>query len=189
MKKESIRKNMLAARNALTQQQRKNNSRLMWQHLIKTESYQKADVLFTYISVKSEAETTPFLEQVWADGKKIAVPITEKNRKMEFVFLNTLEELTQRKWGIPEPEKQNSISAFPTEKSLFLVPAVAVDTKGGRIGYGGGYYDTYFSKRKNGLKMGFVFSAQIAENLKMEPTDVLLDGMVTEKGVYFFEKD
>lgn len=187
MKKQTIRKNMLAIRNAIPEQQRKNNSVLMWQHLTKTEIYQNTDIIFTYVSIHKEAETTSFFTQVWEDGKKIAVPITEKNRKMDFVFLNTFEELTQKKWGIPEPEKSKSTLALPTEKSLFLVPALAIDDKGGRIGYGGGYYDTYFAKIKNGFKIGFVFSIQRIENLEMEDTDILLDGVITEKGVYFFK--
>lgn len=187
MKKQDIRKNMLTIRNAMPEQQTKNNSALMWQHLTKTEIYQKSDILFTYVSIHKEAETTSFFKQVWEDGKKIAVPITEKNRKMDFVFLNAFEELTQKKWGIPEPEKSKSTIALPTKKSIFLVPAIAIDNKGGRIGYGGGYYDTYFAKIKNGFKIGFVFAAQIVKNLEMEDTDILLDGVITEKGFYFFE--
>ena len=77
MKKQDIRKNMLTIRNAMPEQQTKNNSALMWQHLTKTEIYQKSDILFTYVSIHKEAETTSFFKQVWEDGKKIAVPITE----------------------------------------------------------------------------------------------------------------
>ncbi len=65
---------------------------------------------------------------------------------MRFAYLNKLEELTELKWGIPEPNKQKVLKQNQQKKSLFVVPALAVDKIGNRIGYGGGYYDTYFSK-------------------------------------------
>ena len=188
MDKNKIRKNMSAVRDAMTEKERKEKSKIMWQYLMESEEYQKADIIFTYVSVNSEAETTSFFEKIWRDGKKIAVPITEKNRKMDFVFLNCMEELTQQRWGIPEPDKQKSIITLPTNKSLFIVPALAVDKKGARIGYGGGYYDTYFSKVKDGFKMGFVFSVQKIQEIEVENTDILLDGIITEHGPRFLER-
>ena len=188
MDKKTIRKNMLKIRNCFSKQQIKQESAEMWKHLMQTNQYHKADIIFTYVSMNSEAETTPFFEKIWQDGKKIAVPITEKSRNMRFAYLNKLEELTELKWGIPEPNKQKSVKAEPTEKSLFVVPALAVDKIGNRIVYGVGYYDTYFSKYKNGFKMGFIFSAQQLEKIEtLLITDVALDGIVTEKGVVYYK--
>lgn len=182
--KKAIRKNMLEIRNAFSEKEIVQKSTMIWQNLMHTDVYQKADIIFTYVSTYKETRTTHFFDKIWNDDKKIAVPITEENRNMNFVYLNQIEELTELKWGIAEPKKENSIIALPTEKSLFVVPALAMDKKGNRIGYGGGYYDTYFSKVNCGFKMGFLFSAQQVEKIEeLEKTDIALDGIATEKGI------
>ena len=187
MDKKIIRKNMLEIRNRFSQQERAEKSAMMWQHFMQTNQYHKADIIFTYVSMNTEAETTPFFEKIWKDNKKIAVPMTEQNRQMCFAYLDKLEELTELQWGIPEPNKQNSVIAEPTENSIFIVPALAVDKMGNRIGYGGGYYDTYFSKYQYGLKMAFVFSEQQLEKIEtLLITDIALDGVITEKGVFLY---
>lgn len=86
MKKQDIRKNMLTIRNAMPEQQTKNNSALMWQHLTKTEIYQKSDILFTYVSIHKEAETTSFFKQVWEDGKKLPFLSQKKIEKWILYF-------------------------------------------------------------------------------------------------------
>ena len=82
MDKKIIRKNMLEIRNRFSQQERAEKSAMMWQHFMQTNQYHKADIIFTYVSMNTEAETTPFFEKIWKDNKKIAVPMTEQNRQM-----------------------------------------------------------------------------------------------------------
>lgn len=186
MDKKTIRRNMLKIRNSFSKQQIQQKSAMMWEHLRQTNQYMQSDIVFTYVSTNTEAETLPFFEKVWQDGKKIAVPIIEEKRNMNFVYLNTKEELTELKWGIPEPNREKSTVVVPTEKSLFVVPALAVDSKGNRVGYGGGYYDTYFSKYNSGFKIGFIFYDQQMKKIEyLEKTDVALDAVVTEKGVLY----
>lgn len=178
---------MLKVRNDIPEKLREQKSNMMWENLMQTELYQQSDIIFTYVSANTEAQTLPFFHKIWQDGKKIAVPIIEKNRNMDFVYLNTVQELTVLKWGILAPEKENSIVALPTEKSLFIVPALAIDQKGNRIGYGGGYYDTYFSKYKSDCKIGFIFSQQQLKKIEsVELTDIPLNGIVTENEVLYF---
>ena len=185
--KKLLRKQILSKRDQLCQESILQKSVEIWKNLTQTTIYQKADIIFTYVSAKTEAQTLPFFEKMWENNKKIAVPITESNRNMTFVILNDKKELTEIKWGIPEPKKENSIAITPTEKSLFLVPAVAMDIKGNRIGYGGGYYDTYFQKQKKGCKIGYLFQLQVVKHIyEVEQTDIALDGMVTESGICFF---
>ena len=184
MSKKTIRKDMLKIRNAFSEQEITQKSTVMWENLMQTDVYQKADIIFTYVSAHKEAKTTPFFDKIWHDSKKIAVPIIEENRNMDFVYLNDIAELTESKWGIAEPKRENSTIILPTKNSLFVVPALAIDKKGNRIGYGRGYYDTYFSKVNCGFKMGFLFSAQQLEEIEiLQNTDVALDGIVTEKAV------
>ncbi len=185
--KKQFRKQMLLKRDRLSQKSIQAKSMAIWQNLSQTAVYKNADVIFSYVSVKTEAQTIPFFEKMWEDGKKIAVPVTENNRIMTFVLLNDKKELTQIKWGIPEPKKEESTVMLPDEKSIFLVPAVAMDKRGNRIGYGGGYYDTYFEKQKKGCKIGYLFQMQVVKHIyDIQPTDIALDGMVTECGICFF---
>ncbi len=179
---------MLKVRLAFSAEQIEQKSAMMWQHLMQTEQYRDAESIFTYVSTNTEVKTLPFFEKIWNDGKKIAVPIIrEQKRIMDFVQLNSTAELTDIKWGIPEPDRENSTIVLPTEKTLFVVPALAIDRNGNRIGYGGGYYDTYFSKHDVGFKIALIFDEQKLQKIEeLEKTDVPMDAVATEKGVLYY---
>lgn len=179
--KTALRKTALAARNALPAEQRTAKSRRMAAHLLQNQAYKQTGRIFSYVSMGSEAETREILEQAWRDGKTVAVPKTGKNREMVFLEIDSFADLREGHFGVMEPVDGTEL--IPEEGDLFLVPGALFDRKKNRLGYGGGYYDTYFEKYRGYRKIGLAFGMQIsAEDLPAEETDVPLDAIVTENG-------
>ncbi|MEI3506868.1 MAG: 5-formyltetrahydrofolate cyclo-ligase [Anaerotignum faecicola] len=177
MKKELLQ--ALAARNALEKREEKADRlrRIFW----RVRHIRIAERIFTFVSMGSEVETEEIIRQAWQDGKAVAVPKTEKHREMHFYEIRSLAELSEGRFGVREPK--GGAVCVPKEGDLLLVPGLLFDGKKNRLGYGGGYYDTYFAKHKEGKRIGLAFAAQrFAEELPTEETDVPLDAVITENG-------
>ena len=100
---------------------------------------------------------------------------------MHFYEIRSLAELSEGRFGVREPK--GGVVCTPKEGDLLLVPGLLFDGKKNRLGYGGGYYDTYFAKHKEGKRIGLAFAAQrFAEELPTEETDVPLDAVISENG-------
>lgn len=179
--KKKMREKALVARNNISEELRREKSREITGHILQSQNYQKAETVFSFVSMGSEAETRCILEQAWKDGKTVAVPKTEKGRKMVFLKIRSFGDLTEGRFGVMEPVGKEEM--IPKEEDLFLVPGALFDREKNRIGYGGGYYDTYFEKYRGYRKIGVAFSEQISETeIPTEKTDIPLDDIVTENG-------
>jgi len=182
MDKKRIRKEMTAKRNNLNPAVRAEKSRLIHQHLLTLEPFQKAQVIFTFIPFGSEVDLSPIFQEV---SKKWLVPktIVEKRRMDTYLFPGW-DELSVGTYGIREPDPVTAIPVHPKEIEFVLVPGLAFDQKGGRLGYGGGYYDRFlaqFSKRPP--LAGICFSEQIVPNLPVEEHDIRMDYLISDKGI------
>lgn len=180
MKKE-LRKEYLKKRNLLTKAEIEQKSREITQKILSSSFYKEAEWIFTYININSEVETIPLIEQAWNDRKKVAVPIAKKEREMHFVALKEFSQLNRTKMGVLEPPfcKENIIDSIG-KQILFFVPGSVFDLECNRFGYGGGYYDTYFEKYSQGVKLGLAYDFQVIEKLPVEQFDKKLDAVVTE---------
>lgn len=180
MKKE-LRKEYLKKRNLLTKEEIQQKSRRITQKILSSSFYKEAEWIFTYININSEVETIPLIEQVWKDKKNIAVPIAKKEREMHFAVLENFSQLNKTKMGVLEPPFCKKDIVNPIEKQvLFFVPGSVFDLECNRFGYGGGYYDTFFEKYPQGVKLGLAYDFQIIEKLPVEKFDKKLDAVVTE---------
>ena len=180
MKKE-LRKRAKFLRNTMEPIIQQEKSLQAAAHFWEAERYKKAETIFSYLSIESELDTLPIIKQAWQDRKTVAVPITKGNRQMYFVSIDSLAEVKTGRFGIPEPEKKEEI--FPKEGDVFLVPALLFDKLGNRLGYGGGYYDTYFASHRAGVRIGICFKMQISsERLPTEKTDCSMQYILTEYG-------
>ena len=179
--KKKLREEALAKRNGIPVELRAEKSRRITEHILQSEDYRKAKTIFSFISMGSEVETRDILRQVWQDGKSAAVPKTEKGRKMVFLKIDSFSDLKEGRFGVMEPVTEKEL--IPEAEDLFLVPGALFGRKKNRIGYGGGYYDTYFEKYKGYRKIGIAFSEQITEtDIPTAAYDIPLDDIVTENG-------
>ena len=179
--KKKLRKEALVKRKEMPAEERTEKSRWITEHILQSEVYQKAKSVFSFVSMGTEAETRGILKQAWKDGKNVAVPKTKQDREMIFLKIESFADLKEGRFGVMEPVTQEEM--IPGAGDLFLVPGPFFDRNKNRIGYGGGYYDTYFEKHQGYRKIGLAFSEQISETaIPTEETDIPLDDIVTENG-------
>ena len=146
-------------------------------------SYRYADTLLAYYPAKGEIDVRPIIEKALSQGKKVALPLCyEEEGKMDFFYINSLDELEEGKYGIPAPKKDAELFLPCKEKnsSLMMVPAIAFDTKGFRLGYGKGFYDRYIS-RFGGVLAGFIYSGLVLDSVPRGRFDMSVDYLVTDK--------
>ena len=136
---------------------------------------------FVYLAKSSEAPTEKLIARLLADGKKVYCPRVD-GKTMQAVPYG--EDFTLSAFQTIEPVGE----AFEGEIDVAIVPLLAADKQGRRLGYGGGYYDRFFENRKGILKIGYAFDFQIVQSVPTEETDIPLDIIVTDKQIIFCGK-
>ena len=157
---------------------------IIWNNLRVLEVYAKASQVYTYLNFGSEVSTLPIFADAKLTGKQLAVPRIISKSKMEFVWYEDPDRLKPNKLGIIEPV--GGEIAIPSERSIFIVPGLVFSKTMHRIGYGGGFYDAYFSKINSMpavVKIGLCYDFQIVKHLPIEPWDVKMDYIVTDERV------
>ncbi|MBQ8850359.1 MAG: 5-formyltetrahydrofolate cyclo-ligase [Clostridia bacterium] len=146
--------------------------------------FKEANTLLCYYPIKGEPNILPLVRHAQALGKAIAFPISHiKERRLSFHVLSDLSELVIGAYGIPEPPCELPVvTSFAN--SLCLVPALAFDKSGYRLGYGGGYYDRFLPDF-NGVSLGLAYSAFFVDRLPVEDHDSTVDIIITENGGFF----
>ena len=148
--------------------------------------YRKAKVILCYVATDGEVETRPILTQAILDGKRVAVPvILKRNKKLMVAEIKDLgKDLTFRgPFGIPEPHRSSRRRIAPAELDLILVPGVAFDKKGRRLGRGGGYFDRFLDDLPTKVpRIGLAFRFQVVKKIPWEPHDQPVSKIITERG-------
>lgn len=179
MEKKTLRKKILAERDAQSKAQRAEKDELIWKRLFNTEEYQKAITIFTFISFKSEVFTHAAIEKILKDGKRVCVPvIPQKKGLMEARYIEQFSDLKIGLYNILEPP---STAEKANEKDIdFVIAPGAVFTRTGkRIGYGGGYYDRFLSNF-NGDIIAIGYDLQIVDDFRIDAWDVKIPKIITE---------
>jgi 5-formyltetrahydrofolate cyclo-ligase len=151
--------------------------------VLNSRQYRNADIILAYWSVDSEVDTHGIITQALSDGKQVALPkCTDKDGNMRFYYISSLSDLAEGMYGIKDPPENCPAEDF-TKVSLCLVPALAFDEEGYRLGYGKGYYDRFLGKFK-GVAMGLCFSDCLCGNLPRDSYDKKADYIVTNEKIY-----
>jgi len=178
MKKE-IRKNILALRREIPLNLQIEKSKLIIEKVIQHPAYQNAQCVICYIDAKGEVKTGELIEHAWKHGKQVAVPKVHGN-DMKFYYISSYEQLESGTFGIPEPKISCPELTCIPENSVVIMPGVAFDMNGNRIGYGKGYYDRYFAVQTNLYKIALAFSMQIVPEIISDSFDIRADYVITE---------
>lgn len=152
--------------------------------------YRECKTLLCFVSTPIEVNTHRLLKRALADGKTVAVPYCiDGTRKMHFYRINSLDELAPRTFGVlePDPEKATRVTDF--SRSLCILPGLAFDRSGYRLGYGGGYYDRFLSKVYTGVTVGICYANCIARTLPRGRYDVPCQILVTDKYCNHIQKN
>lgn len=185
--KQQIREQAHANRNA---QERKDElSREIVRAFMSLPEYQAAQTVLFYLDVRSEVRTRHSLVDALASGKKIVVPYCVEGEVLELFHLESPDELSTGMYRILEPKpelrRRPDKQVRVEEIDLIMVPGVAFDRRGGRTGHGKGYYDKLLEHaRPNTPLVALAFECQIFPEIPMQPHDVFMDKVITEKAVY-----
>ena len=184
LEKQRLREERLAVREALSEQERVVLDDCITQKLLATSEYAEATTVLTYVSVSSEVSTRMFIECALRDGKTVAVPRCLPGHCLEFVAIASLEQLVAAPFNLLEPSKElPALTEDQKNNSICIVPALLVDTKGYRLGYGAGFYDRFLSTYP-GKKICLAYQQNLSqEMLPHTAFDVAVDMVITESDV------
>ena len=175
MDKKALRAEIRAKKRALTEEQIVRYSEELAQKLFAHPFYQAAKSIYGYMSYNQEVRTMPILRQAQADGKRVAVPKVYGD-EMKFLYLDDLTQVYTGYAGIPEPIADGPVAA--DETALVLMPGLAFDPQGHRIGYGGGFYDKFLSREPNHPTLALCYEFQMVEHLETEEFDIPVDTVI-----------
>ena len=185
--KETIRKEMLARRNAMTSAEAESKSKAIAANLMKIKEYKEAATVLFYAAKGNEARTENLIKAAIASGKRALLPVTDMVKK-EIVVAEVKDydaDLINGLFGIPEPKQK--IAVDEKEIDVVVVPGLAFDLACHRLGYGHGYYDKLLHRlAENNIGMmaiGLSYDFQVVEKLPAEGHDHKLDRIVTESQV------
>jgi len=184
-----LRRTMLAARDQLAPDSRCAKSRSIHRLLLEDPSVQAAEHVFIYVHFRSEVETMPLIKHFLASGKTVSVPLTlsKEHRLLAVQIKDLASDLAPGCFGILEPRSELAVKAVvkPETIALAIVPGSVFDQLGGRLGYGGGFYDRFLSQdAPQALRIGLAYEMQLAEQVPLEAHDQLMDMLITEEQRY-----
>ncbi len=185
--KQPLKSEIFEKRNSLSKEEIKEKSDKIKDNLFSLKEFEEAKNIMFYVSANSESDTQEIIKELLNNKEKtIVVPYTIKGDfKLYISELKDFNELEPKTFEILEP-KEPYTREFNTDKlDLVIVPGIAFDKKGHRIGYGYGYYDRFLKTiRKDAVKIGLAFDFQLIEKIPEEEHDVPMDIVVTDKEVF-----
>ena len=186
--KAHLRKTVLARRDAMDAGSRAASSRAIVQKIVGLAAYREARTVMAYAGFGSELQTDAFLRHTLNEGKRLLLPRVNRQKKRLDVYevRDPARDLEAGTWGIREPRPDHCDPADLRAAGFVLVPGVAFDRQGGRLGHGAGFYDRLLSGSVSpqACLVAGAFETQTVEEVPMDEHDVPVDLVVTEKGSY-----
>ncbi len=172
MNKQELRKSIREQKRAMTPEEIEEKSVRLGELFAESEAYRNAETIYGYMPYNQEVRTVPMLVRALRDGKRVAVPKCYGD-EMRFIFMDDLSKVEKGYAGIPEPIADEPIA--DDETALVLMPGLAFDPQGHRIGYGGGFYDRFLAKEPNHPTLALCYDFQMVEHLETEEFDIPVD--------------
>lgn len=180
--KSAIRKDILSKRNLISESEIISNSKIISNRVIETIEYQTSKSIGAYYPTGSEVKTFDILKHSMKNKKEVGLPRVIDSTKIEFfkIIEDSFKKIkfTRGKYGIFE----NSMSTTSIDKmDLLIIPGIAFDLQGNRIGYGKGYYDRLLSSREAKCIIGLAYETQVINEIPINDHDIPVNIIITEK--------
>lgn len=184
--KAAVRRAAIEARRAVTDSA--GRAALIAERLRRLDAYARARTICWYVGVRDEVPTLPMLERAVGEGRRAAAP-WRAGERLELYTISGMADLEVASFSLLEPaasvRADPARRVEPAEVDLFVVPGVAFDRHGGRLGYGRGYYDRLLSlARPDACMVGLAFEVQVVGRVPTGPHDVPMHAVVTDAAVY-----
>lgn len=167
-------------RNNLSAEKKQQFDLILQEKFLQTEEYKNAKVLLAFVSKDIEINTELIIKQALSDGKTLALPKCKEENLMDFYIVDDLSQLMEGYYGLLEPNPEKCKMLSETENTVCLVPGLAFDREGYRIGFGKGYYDRFLLDYK-GITVGMCYTKCVEEALPKGYYDRPIDILITEK--------
>ena len=172
MDKKELRRAIRERKRAMTEEEIVSRSAKLGVLFTQSDAYKNAKTIYGYLPYNQEVRTVPMLEQALKDGKRVAVPKVYGD-EMKFLYLDDLTKVSKGYAGIPEPIADEPVA--DDETALVLMPGLAFDPAGHRIGYGGGFYDKFLAAEPNHPTLALCYEFQLLPELDTEEHDIPVD--------------
>ena len=172
MDKKELRKKIRDQKRAMSVEEIEARSAKLAELFLNSQAYRDAKTVYGYLPYNQEVRTVPMLEQALRDGKRVAVPKCYGD-EMRFIYMEDLSLVEKGYAGIPEPVADGPVAE--DETALVLMPGMAFDPQGHRIGYGGGFYDKFLAAEPNHPTLALCYSFQMLPHLETEEFDIPVD--------------
>lgn len=185
MDKKFIRKSNLKIRDSISNEIRSAASKTICTSLINLETYKKSQKIALYMATRNEVDTQYIWQNAILNNKQCYFPKITNEHSMIFLPGNKLNNFTKNKWGIFEPDTEY-IQAIPIQQlDIIILPIVAFDKLGHRIGMGKGFFDRALENNQSSTLIGVAYEFQKLPFINSETWDIKLDIIVTEMAVYY----
>lgn len=175
MDKQQLRAQIRTAKRAMTPNQIEKASRHLAQLFLRLPQYRNAKSIYGYLPFNQEVDTTLILAQALRDGKRVALPKTYDD-EMRFIWVSNLTDMQKSTLGCPEPVADAPIADDPD--ALVLLPGLAFDLQGGRMGYGGGFYDKFLADERHPT-VALCYGFQLLPRVPVEWHDLRVDCIIS----------
>ncbi len=178
LKKDEIRKLNKTKRLEMTREEVQIKSRAATKIFLQSNAYKKASSIMIYMPIQNEIDTDEIFKTALKDGKNIIFPVTKKEIVPYIATKQT--KFKKGNFGVNEP--CGAAKALPQSIDVVIVPGIAFDKTGARIGFGKGYYDVFLPKTK-AVKIGLCYEFQLCRKIQTEKHDIKMDFVITEKEI------
>ena len=172
MNKQELRRTIRERKRAMTEEEIVERSNALAEKFYNTPAYQAATTIYGYLPYNQEVRTVPMLQRALDEGKRVAVPKVY-GEEMRFIYLEDLTQVSKGYAGIPEPIADAPVAE--DKQALVLMPGLAFDPQGHRIGYGGGFYDKFLAKEPYHPTLALCYEFQMQAHLDTEEFDIPVD--------------
>lgn len=183
--KKAIRERIIQERDSIPKNIKEAKDAAIMEHILSLHEFSDAKTIFLYASFRSEVNTTDLIIISLDRGKMIVLPKVEKeNRRLKLYVLDNMNELVTGHMGIPEPAASEDRLRTLDDIELIIIPGIAFDEYGNRLGYGAGFYDRLLSETKRRIPVfAPAYEEQIVEKIPAEPHDIKVDKIITDKRI------
>lgn len=172
MNKQELRRAIRERKRAMTEEEIVERSNALAEKFYNSPAYQAASTIYGYLPYNQEVRTVPMLQRALDEGKRVAVPKVY-GEEMRFIYLEDLTQVSKGYAGIPEPIADAPVAEDP--QALVLMPGLAFDPQGHRIGYGGGFYDRFLAQEPHHPTLALCYEFQMQAHLDTEEFDIPVD--------------
>lgn len=170
--KTALRAEIRAQKRAMTEEEIVTRSEKLMELFLSSDAYRNARSIYGYMPYNQEVRTVPMLAQALRDGKRVAVPKVYGDT-MRFLWITEFDAMEKSSFGIPEPIADEPVA--DDETALVLMPGLAFDPHGHRIGYGGGFYDKFLESEPDHPTLALCYAFQMLDYLEVESHDIPVD--------------